>query len=327
MSHNGAWCKLLSGVLVVVLGVLSTTPDLWLNLGSLTLTKGVVHGESASCLGDSTFLSQADRFLSHAAVRDKDAYVLLAEVYLWQGLLFQMEQAVQNSSRTLPYFIEHANMDQKKGHDVCALRRYEALIQVAPDSSLPWYYMGNTFASQQRYALAQAAYDEAITRNNFEGDVIRLGDVYIQKGEAFRTVQAIADAYRAYSAATARGGFSTPSKEAFAYQKQGEMLVWMGRYTEAAEPLQQAIRIMPDFYNAYSLLGVVAYQQGNIEEAIQQWEKAISIEPKYVWPYLHLARMYRDLGEYAKARTYYHQVLSLEPQNQTALKELVELEE
>lgn len=317
----------LLGLLIITVSLRIASPHLWRNLGAVALIRGIAQGDALSCMGDPALLSQAETFLKRAAINDKNSYALLAKGYLWQGRLLQVGQAMRNSPYPLSCLIEQANSDQKKGYNACAFRQYEMLIQIVPDSSLPWYYMGDALASTKEYTQAQKAYDQAITLNNFQGDTVRLGDVYIQKGEAFRDDESIAAAYQAYSQATVTGEFSTSSQKAFAYQKQGEMLVWMGRYVEAVAPLQKALEIIPDFYNAYSLLGVIAYQQGNIEDAVQHWEKAIRIEPKYVWPYLHLARMYRDLEEPVKARTYYRQVLVLEPQNQTVLEELAELKE
>lgn len=308
---------ILSGLILSVI----TVSNLLLNLALIEYVKGAIGPyHNVEHLNNSILLFEKTVLISPSA----RAYDFLGRVYLTQR---NWDQALVNWEKTgysVGHFISVVRSYKQVGF-VSVLDIYAVLIDLAPDSGTAWYYRGQHLYELKNYEQAIQSYEQAILIGNLDEQVGK-SDVYFHMGEALRAGGMTRKAYEAYAQATQINDFSRLIHEINAFYKQGEMLVWMGRYAEAIEPLQNAIYIEPDFYNAYSLLGVVAYQQGNTVDAIQAWEKAIAIEPKYVWPYLHLARMYQDLGESAKAIVYYRQVLILEPQNQAALEELAELE-
>jgi tetratricopeptide (TPR) repeat protein len=76
----------------------------------------------------------------------------------------------------------------------------------------------------------------------------------------------------------------------------------LGRYTEAIEAFKQAIRINPDYADAYFNLGVVYVKLGRYTEAIETFKQAIRINPDFaelitilVWFMVSLVGMQRKL--------------------------------
>ena len=302
---------------------------LWLNLGFVEFTKSISSGDVALCRGEPKMLDKVRRFAGPALNSGEKAavYELLGDTYLWEGKIDDAAAVWRKSEYPLSRFLAQARHHHQEGRYICAIDQYQAISLIWPNSSLPWYYMGNTLWAQKDLDRALDAYDRAAHLNDFQEDDIGLGDVYIQKGEVLRDLGSVIDAYNSYSRAVSIGEFSTPSREAWALYKQGEMLVWMKRYPEATAPLLHAVEVSPRLYNAYSLLGVVAFHRGHAANAISYLEQAVEIEPKYFWSYLHLARIYSDMGMLAIAVDYYHKVLDLNPGNRDAVNELGELEE
>lgn len=295
----------------------------WLNLALVEFHKNALAaGDQLEHVGCSQSLAQKAQDLAPSAA----GYELLGHVYVWQGDLEQAAQAWRQSERSLSHFLQTTRTLQEAGYVQIAFEHYRALAVLSPQSSLPWYAMGQNLTRQRRYEQAMAAFQRAVELSNFAGAPIRLGDVYLAAGETLRRAGSVADAYQSFWAATEAGEFSSTERQAYALMKQGEMLVWMQRYQEAVVPLQASLQIDPTLYNAYSLLGVVAYHQGDAAQAEFFWRQAIDIEPDYVWPYLHLANMYAEMGDTQRAIYFYHQALDIEPGNPNALDGLRELE-
>jgi Flp pilus assembly protein TadD len=53
---------------------------------------------------------------------------------------------------------------------------------------------------------------------------------------------------------------------------------------------QEAIRLKPDYADAYNNLGVILLNQGRIDEAIKQLQEAIRLKPDYADAQNNLAR-------------------------------------
>lgn len=67
---------------------------------------------------------------------------------------------------------------------------------------------------------------------------------------------------------------------------------------EAVEHLQAAIRIHPNYKNAYLLLGNAHYYLKEWDRAIQYYQKALELDPGYEEANSNLAIAYRDAGRY-----------------------------
>jgi Flp pilus assembly protein TadD len=59
----------------------------------------------------------------------------------------------------------------------------------------------------------------------------------------------------------------------------GNALASEGKLDEAISRLREAVRIKPDYANAWTTLGLVLFQKGDIKQAIDAWQQALEIKP------------------------------------------------
>ena len=122
------------------------------------------------------------------------------------------------------------------------------------------------------------------------------------------------------------------------------------KFDEAESHLQEAIRLNPDYSDAYNYLGVLYFRRGEVDLAIAsyqkaldniyymkpqdahfnlgyaylsrkeyrkaalQLERAIELIPNYVDAYNNLGKAYEGLGQYDKARFNYEKAVEFNPQ-------------
>jgi protein O-GlcNAc transferase len=84
-------------------------------------------------------------------------------------------------------------------------------------------------------------------------------------------------------------------------------------FSEAIFYNQQAIRIDPDFAEAYGNLGNALKELGDLEGATQFYLKAIKLKPRFADAYNNLAGAYMQLGQSKQATETYRMALVLNP--------------
>jgi tetratricopeptide (TPR) repeat protein len=83
--------------------------------------------------------------------------------------------------------------------------------------------------------------------------------------------------------------------------------------------LNQAIKIQPDFFEAYCLLGEAYLEIGEVDQAIKVFDRAIQLRPDNVTPHLKLGLAYITIHNWNAALGQFHTLRSLD---QVAAKEL-----
>ncbi len=71
----------------------------------------------------------------------------------------------------------------------------------------------------------------------------------------------------------------------------------LGLYTEALELLSAAVRIAPNYAEAYNSLGIVYLEQKNYQQAQFCFESAIAIKPEYSNAYTNLGNALKELNK------------------------------
>jgi len=89
----------------------------------------------------------------------------------------------------------------------------------------------------------------------------------------------------------------------------------LGMYTEALKHYQDAVKLNPDFTEAFMNLGIVYYQLGKYSEAINAYEKALSLNPSSPSLYNKLGSAYIIRGNYTKALNSFKKATDIEPAN------------
>jgi tetratricopeptide (TPR) repeat protein len=84
----------------------------------------------------------------------------------------------------------------------------------------------------------------------------------------------------------------------------------------ASKPIEQAIKLKPDYAIAYDLLGQVYLRQGRFEDAAEQYKKALNYETKEsnkARKYSGIGTAYFQMGRYSEALNYLNQAVKLNP--------------
>ncbi len=74
-----------------------------------------------------------------------------------------------------------------------------------------------------------------------------------------------------------------------------------GRYDQAIQEFNQALKLKPNDAVILDCLGVAHYAKGLNDQAIQYFTQAIKADPKYTLSFMRRANVYDTMGEYDKA--------------------------
>ena len=100
---------------------------------------------------------------------------------------------------------------------------------------------------------------------------------------------------------------------------------------EAKTLFEKAIKINPNFFQAYFNIGNVLRNTGRISESISYYEKCLKIKDDFFQAYYNLANSFKDLGRLDEAKSNYEQTLKINPkflsakENLSIIKDLKEL--
>ncbi|MDR2434430.1 MAG: tetratricopeptide repeat protein [Treponema sp.] len=105
-----------------------------------------------------------------------------------------------------------------------------------------------------------------------------------------------------------------PAGIAFASFTSGDANRSAGRYTEAIEEYDEAIRVEPNYAQIYNNRGLAYYQKGDYDRAIADFNQAITLDPNYADAYNNRGRTYYAKGDLDRSLTDYNQAITLDPE-------------
>ena len=105
------------------------------------------------------------------------------------------------------------------------------------------------------------------------------------------------------------------------YFESGEKLQKAGDYQRASRKYERAVRIDPDYAEAWSNLGYTYRKIGNFKDAVMAYKKAIRIAPDLAEAHEYLGEAYAEMGKFDLAEK------ELEILRQLGAEEAKELEE
>lgn len=86
---------------------------------------------------------------------------------------------------------------------------------------------------------------------------------------------------------------------------QGKRHLEGKNYLRAEQSFQKILRSGKRYADVLNMLGVVYHVEGKFNNAIESFEEALRINPHYTEASLNLAVLFNDLGEYKKAKNLY----------------------
>ena len=110
---------------------------------------------------------------------------------------------------------------------------------------------------------------------------------------------------------------TSPTAEDF-YAQANKKLEQEGDYSGAIEDYNQAIRINPNYANAYNFRGLARLLLGEYQAAIEDFNSAIRINPDYADAYNNRGAVRKNLGEYQAAIEDYSEAIRINPNDANA---------
>jgi len=98
-----------------------------------------------------------------------------------------------------------------------------------------------------------------------------------------------------------------------AYYNMGVALKDKGDLEEAIDSYKQALKIKPDYSEAYNNMGNVLKDKGNLEAAIDSYKQALKIKPDYSEAYNNMGVALNKKGDPEAAIDSYKQALKIKP--------------
>ncbi|MBK4731306.1 tetratricopeptide repeat protein [Oxynema sp. CENA135] len=98
-----------------------------------------------------------------------------------------------------------------------------------------------------------------------------------------------------------------------AYNNRGNAQAMLGQYEGAIASYNEAIRLRPDDPEAYVNRGVAQRNLGQYEEAIASFNEAIRLRPDYPEAYYNRGNAQNNLGKYEEAIASYNEAIRLRP--------------
>ena len=120
------------------------------------------------------------------------------------------------------------------------------------------------------------------------------------------------------SAARIRSGKRDPHYDlasAYVQMNLGDALARKGRSNEAMVHYDEAIRLQPNYGDAYYNRGTVLFAKGRVDEAIADWAKALEMHPNDADAHTSLGNALLQKGSLREAITQYATALALAPED------------
>jgi tetratricopeptide (TPR) repeat protein len=183
-----------------------------------------------------------------------------------------------------------------------AIEEFRRRVQTKPGSARDHYHLANLLNHQGESHEAIARYRQALK---------------IQPG--------FADAHKRLALALAKAGAFEPAiehlrtvlridprtNEGEIQYYLGTLLLYQGRYPEAAESLRAAVHAEPNSPRAYQQLGRLFSAQGNLDEAVQYYRNAIRLDSMNANLHVHLSRALAAQGKRDEAISHYEIALNI----------------
>src|SRR5437868_241631 len=116
-----------------------------------------------------------------------------------------------------------------------------------------------------------------------------------------------ADALDYYQASNAK------SSSARLLNKIGMMNLLLMRADAARKDFERALKIDPNYADAYNNLGAVEYQDHRLKPAIKRYQQAIALNPDFATYHSNLGTAYMERKEFDKAAAEYARALQIDP--------------
>lgn len=199
-----------------------------------------------------------------------------------------------------------------------AIEAMENAVSKDPNSWEAHYNVAFILAAQKKYDLSVNAINAAIKKQP------TFYRSYLLKSGICRILKQYENALESMNQAIVESG-EDRKKDFLLYEMRGEIFSELKKHDQAISDYNQAIKINPQFPQAYYNRGLAYSQKGNIELAIIDYTQAIKINPQFAQAYninSQLAQayynrgvVYSQQGKIELAIADFTQVININPQD------------
>ncbi|NJO79384.1 MAG: tetratricopeptide repeat protein [Cyanobacteria bacterium RM1_2_2] len=198
----------------------------------------------------------------------------------------------------------------------------EAIIwhsrSLEPQTKLAEIYagVGSLWVKQRHWQRAIAAYQQALQYDAHYAEAHRsLAGIYAQLGQRDEEI-----AYR-YRAVILNPNWATPSNQL----TLGNALIQMAKTEQAIDCYQRAIKLCPDFYEAFYNLAVAEISQQHWQAAKDAFQQALKLNPDHAESHYGLGKIAEQAEQLKTAATHYWKTIQLNPEFAVAYFNLGEI--
>lgn len=176
--------------------------------------------------------------------------------------------------------------------------------------------LGALWVKQHHWQRAIGAYQQALQCDANHAEAHRsLAGIYAQLGQRNEEI-----AYR-YRAVILNPNWATPSNQL----TLGNALIQMAKTEQAIDCYQRAIKLCPNFYEAYYNLAVAEISQQNWQAAKVAFQQALNLNPDHAESHYGLGKVAEQAEQLKTAATHYWKAIQLNPEFAVAYFNLGEI--
>jgi len=188
---------------------------------------------------------------------------------------------------------KQADEQLKNDNIYLAILYYSEAIRLNPNDAMAFNGRANAYLKDKNYYQAISDWDHALVLNSSLTEARRNIDNVRQQQQ--REQEAEAARQREQAVASQRQREREQNDPNFQFN-QGVSNYNVKNYYEAIKYFTEAIRLNPNFANAYAFRGSAYYELKNYYEAIANYTQAIRINPNYAAAYNNRGSAYAALG-------------------------------
>lgn len=230
----------------------------------------------------------------------------LAAVHFAQGRVDRAVRQYENVVAVLPESAEAwcglGNCHLRRSAPESARDCFKRALELAPENAEAHHGLGNTRAMLEQWPRAIEAYKRALC---LRPDCV---EVYNNLGFAFQHAGEAEQAIAAWRAA-----LDIQPGYAQAHFNLGNIALELERYDDAIRHYRDALRHRPGFAQAWYNMGQAHYGKRQLDQAQNCYRRAIEANPRHFGAWHNLGIVYRDKGQRDKAVEALERAVSLNP--------------
>lgn len=209
---------------------------------------------------------------------------------------------VKTDEKLLKAWVHLADVTRKLGDIAQATRFYNRAVALQPITEDDYFYAG-----QAKYALGdfEEARNDYIKAIQLKKDYL---EAWYQLGKVTHKCVNNVKACQYFHAVTLLNPLT-----AYEYFIRSNAFIILGKFDDAKNDLNEALRLQPSFFDAFLCLGYVEESLKNYKEALNAYTQVVDLSPKYYLGYYKRGSMYEMLERTVKAAQDYETASKLNP--------------